>query len=87
MMSQYPCPQCQTNLIWNPNNAHWPFCSERCQQIDLGAWASGDYAIAGDELEMISLVPCWNLQISKIKSKLRAGFSRSCRLQNSIVEL
>lgn len=50
-MSQYPCPQCQKNLTWNPKNAHRPFCSDRCQQIDLGAWASGDYAIAGDELE------------------------------------
>tara|TARA_B100000768_G_scaffold116144_1_gene107505 strand:- start:33 stop:245 length:213 start_codon:yes stop_codon:yes gene_type:complete len=48
---QYPCPQCQKELIWNPENIYRPFCSERCQQIDLGAWASGDYAIAGDELE------------------------------------
>ena len=50
-MSQYSCPQCQKNLTWNPDNAHRPFCSERCQKIDLGAWASGEYAIAGDELE------------------------------------
>ena len=50
-MSQYPCPKCQKILTWNPKNPHRPFCSERCQQIDLGAWASGDYAIAGDELE------------------------------------
>jgi len=50
-MSQYPCPQCQKSLQWQPTNPHRPFCSERCQQIDLGAWASGEYAIAGDELE------------------------------------
>jgi len=50
-MSQYPCPQCQKTLTWNPENPDRPFCSERCKQIDLGAWASGDYAIAGDELE------------------------------------
>jgi hypothetical protein len=50
-MNQYPCPQCQKTLIWNPKNPDRPFCSERCKQIDLGAWASGDYAIAGDELE------------------------------------
>ena len=50
-MSQYPCPKCQKTLTWNPKNPHRPFCSERCQQIDLGAWASGDYSIAGDELE------------------------------------
>ena len=50
-MSQYPCPQCQKSLNWNPVNAHRPFCSERCQKIDLGAWASGEYNIPGDELE------------------------------------
>ncbi|MCO4837869.1 MAG: DNA gyrase inhibitor YacG [Oceanospirillaceae bacterium] len=50
-MSQYPCPQCQKQLTWNLQNEHRPFCSENCQQIDLGAWASGEYAIAGDELE------------------------------------
>ncbi|MDC1340523.1 DNA gyrase inhibitor YacG [Candidatus Njordibacter sp. Uisw_002] len=50
-MSQYPCPQCQKELTWSLQNDHRPFCSERCQQIDLGAWASGEYAIAGDELE------------------------------------
>ena len=50
-MSQYPCPQCQINLAWNLDNAYRPFCSERCQKIDLGAWASGEYTIGGDELE------------------------------------
>ena len=25
-----------------------PFCSKRCQQIDLGRWASGDYSISGE---------------------------------------
>ena len=34
-----------------------PFCSERCRQVDLGRWLSGDYAIPalpdeeGDEHE------------------------------------
>ena len=47
-MSQYPCPQCQKNLTWNPDNTHRPFCSERCQKIDLGAWASEDYKVAAE---------------------------------------
>jgi endogenous inhibitor of DNA gyrase (YacG/DUF329 family) len=25
------------------------FCSERCQQVDLGRWLSGDYAIPVQE--------------------------------------
>jgi endogenous inhibitor of DNA gyrase (YacG/DUF329 family) len=27
----------------SPANRFRPFCSERCQLIDLGAWVSGDY--------------------------------------------
>lgn len=28
-----------------------PFCSERCKMIDLGAWASDAYSIAGRAVE------------------------------------
>ena len=28
---------------------HRPFCSKRCQQVDLGRWLSGGYRIASDE--------------------------------------
>ena len=31
-------------------NPFRPFCSERCKMSDLGAWASGDYAIPCDEV-------------------------------------
>jgi endogenous inhibitor of DNA gyrase (YacG/DUF329 family) len=27
----------------SPANRFRPFCSERCQMIDLGTWVSGDY--------------------------------------------
>ncbi|MDP2600896.1 MAG: DNA gyrase inhibitor YacG [Deltaproteobacteria bacterium] len=30
---------------------HWPFCSARCKLIDLGKWASGGYAIAGEPVQ------------------------------------
>lgn len=36
------CPQCRRETNWEDNP--WkPFCSERCQMIDLGKWASEDY--------------------------------------------
>lgn len=38
------CPVCRTELVWE-SNPYRPFCSERCQRIDLGRWASGQYAI------------------------------------------
>ncbi len=41
------CPQCGGDALWAPENPWRPFCSERCKQIDLGAWASDSYAIAG----------------------------------------
>jgi endogenous inhibitor of DNA gyrase (YacG/DUF329 family) len=28
-----------------------PFCSARCQQIDLGRWLKGDYVIPGTKSE------------------------------------
>jgi endogenous inhibitor of DNA gyrase (YacG/DUF329 family) len=41
------CPTCERPVEWR-----WrPFCSERCKLIDLGAWASGERAIAGEELK------------------------------------
>lgn len=42
------CPRCskETESTGNPFR---PFCSERCQLIDLGKWLSGEYGIpAGD---------------------------------------
>ena len=33
--------------MWSPENPWRPFCSERCKQIDLGAWAAESYRIAG----------------------------------------
>jgi endogenous inhibitor of DNA gyrase (YacG/DUF329 family) len=39
------CPQCGGEALWAPDNKWRPFCSERCKQIDLGAWASDAYRI------------------------------------------
>ncbi len=49
------CPHCSKPVEWNADNRWRPFCSERCRQIDLGAWASEAYRIpvadSKDELE------------------------------------
>jgi len=47
------CPLCGKPAEWSPANPYRPFCSERCKRLDLGAWASGEYRIAGaaDESE------------------------------------
>ncbi|CBJ36794.1 conserved protein of unknown function, UPF0243 family [Ralstonia solanacearum CMR15] len=32
-------------MPWTPESRYRPFCSERCKQIDLGAWAAEQYTI------------------------------------------
>ena len=39
------CPTCGKDVPWLPES-HWrPFCSERCRNIDLGAWATEEYRV------------------------------------------
>ncbi|MBL1276047.1 MAG: DNA gyrase inhibitor YacG [Ectothiorhodospiraceae bacterium] len=33
------CPTCEKSVEWNAESRWRPFCCERCQLIDLGAWA------------------------------------------------
>ncbi|MEK0419087.1 MAG: hypothetical protein RI949_3093 [Pseudomonadota bacterium] len=40
------CPACKGPSVFGPHNAWRPFCSERCRQHDLGAWASEGYRVA-----------------------------------------
>ena len=42
------CPTCRRSVPWKPESRYRPFCSKRCQLIDLGAWADGSHAIPGD---------------------------------------
>ena len=43
------CPACGEACLFSPTNRWRPFCSERCKKIDLGAWASDRYRIAGSD--------------------------------------
>ena len=40
------CPRCGQEAVWQ-GNPYRPFCCERCQLADLGAWASEEYRIVG----------------------------------------
>jgi len=46
------CPTCRVEIEWG-NNPHRPFCSKRCQNIDLGAWIEERYKIPGDDWELL----------------------------------
>lgn len=44
------CPTCQKVIEWDTKNQYRPFCSKRCQLIDLGEWANETHRIASDEI-------------------------------------
>ncbi|WOC26858.1 DNA gyrase inhibitor YacG [Pseudoalteromonas sp. N1230-9] len=33
------CPTCKAKVVWSEQSPHRPFCSKRCQLIDLGEWS------------------------------------------------
>lgn len=39
------CPSCGKAVEWRAESRFRPFCSERCRQLDLGAWASESYRV------------------------------------------
>lgn len=42
------CPVCKGDSIYAPSNLFRPFCSERCKNIDFGAWASEGFRMPVD---------------------------------------
>lgn len=42
------CPTCKQATLFAPSNRWRPFCSERCRQIDLGAWASEAFRVPAE---------------------------------------
>ncbi len=40
------CPNCQKPVPWQTENTFRPFCSKRCQLIDLGEWADEGHKIS-----------------------------------------
>lgn len=43
-----PCPRCRAQCLFDSSNRWRPFCSERCANIDLGAWASEGYRVEAE---------------------------------------
>ncbi|RLR17567.1 DNA gyrase inhibitor YacG [Sodalis-like symbiont of Bactericera trigonica] len=42
------CPTCGKAVEWSPTSPFRPFCSKRCQLIDLGEWAKEEKRISSD---------------------------------------
>ncbi|MGB3725317.1 MAG: DNA gyrase inhibitor YacG [Glaciecola sp.] len=62
------CPTCATDVEWTPRASFRPFCSKRCQLIDLGQWADEEHAIASDEHKQDMLPD--NIDIEDIEEML-----------------
>jgi uncharacterized protein len=43
-----PCPACGKAALFAERNRWRPFCSERCRNVDLGAWASERFRLPAD---------------------------------------
>lgn len=39
------CPGCGGESVYAPSNPFRPFCSERCRNMDFGAWASENFRV------------------------------------------
>ena len=46
-MDKYFCPICKKKIPPSAvkTDKHFPFCSRRCQLVDLGHWFDGDYSV------------------------------------------
>lgn len=49
MTTVVKCPSCGKEVRWTPENRFRPFCSARCKQLDLGAWATEKYRIGSTD--------------------------------------
>ncbi|RHW76702.1 DNA gyrase inhibitor YacG [Colwellia sp. RSH04] len=46
MTLEVSCPTCQKQVKWEKQSEFRPFCSKRCQLIDLGEWAEEGHKIS-----------------------------------------
>ena len=45
------CQTCQQDVEWSPSSEYRPFCSKKCQLIDLGEWAGEEKVISSPAQE------------------------------------
>jgi len=52
MATVYACPICQKATCLATTNPFRPFCGQRCQNRDLGAWAAEQYNVPDTEITL-----------------------------------
>jgi len=48
MIRPQTCPICDKVVTSSKVDDHFPFCSQRCRDVDLLRWSKGDYVIQRD---------------------------------------
>jgi uncharacterized protein len=43
------CPICRKDVAPRSKNPSFPFCSQRCRQVDLGKWIGEEYRVVGGD--------------------------------------
>jgi hypothetical protein len=46
-----PCPTCKKPAAPLAENKAFPFCSARCQQVDLGKWLNEEYRMPAEDAD------------------------------------
>ncbi len=46
MPTTVQCPTCKQTVTWSEQSKYRPFCSKRCQLIDLGEWSEENNKIS-----------------------------------------
>ena len=65
------CPTCKTEIEWSTENEFRPFCTKRCQLIDLGQWANEEHAIpSGANKDEQNPISEFNIDIEDIEDML-----------------
>ena len=49
-MTKVNCPSCNAEVEWTQDARFRPFCSKKCQLIDLGDWATEAHSIPASPL-------------------------------------
>ena len=59
MVTTVKCPTCAKTVSWNEESPFRPFCSKRCQLIDLGEWANEEKRIPAQNQDPDGLSPAF----------------------------
>ncbi|MEY3995822.1 MAG: hypothetical protein RL344_165 [Pseudomonadota bacterium] len=63
MVTTVQCPCCKKRAVYHDSNPARPFCSQRCKNIDLGAWASDAFVIQGSSPTSIEALEQLNMAL------------------------